>query len=402
MKSSYFNSLKLKITLIFSLLMAIAFWINWQVAIQTIHDEKVEDLEQVLSHLLIESRDEYILEPLSATSDLHFLHTIPHNVLILKDSEASQVRFLVKSIPYTPKKNEVSVSIPLENGVYLNAISNHAKIDASVAKYGSKLMVRYLTSLLVILIVSFILLQRYMRPLGILAERSRGWRSGDTFEFSIHNASQEIDELSQAFSALVHRLEGFRAKEKALFKEMAHELKTPIALMRARLDVYESSDHFTKDKMLYELGHDIERLMSELKNVLFFESTDFEDPQSFEMADILTEVIKKVEILSQRRSLKIILPSESFRVHAPRKIFLKVIRALIENSVTYAKEESEIIINVDPIKKSLTISNQKGGEKYLFSSKIGQKMLDRVSPDIGIGYQICDEEEWYRVRVSIL
>ncbi len=396
------NSLKIRITLIFSLLLAIAFGINWQLATKTIDDEKVEDLQSVLRHLLIESHDEYIVGPLDENSDLRFLHAIPHNILILKDSEASNTRFVVRKTPYTPAENEISASIRLANSFFLSVISDHRKIDAAVAKYKARLLIRYTVSLCLILLISIAVLQRYIRPLGVLTECVREWKSGEPFVFPIRSAGQEIDELAGSFTTLVHSLEGFRTKEKALFKEMAHELKTPIALMRARLDVYENSDEFSKEKMINELGHDLERLMSELKNVLFFENIDFDDVMRFELSDTLAEVIQKVEVLAQRRGLSIVMPKESFSVYAPRTLFVKVIMALIENSLTYAKEKSDIILEIDKEKKSLTISNQKGGEKYLFSSKIGQKMLDRVSQKVGIGYQICDEEEWYRVRVSIL
>lgn len=396
-----FNSLKLKIVLLFSLLIAIAFAVNWQVAVRTIHEDKIDDLEKVLNHLLVESKDEYIQEPLTLSSDLSFLYSIPHNVLILKDSEASHVRFKVGRAPYIPGDKEVSASIPLENNLFLSIVSDHDKIDASVAKYGAKLGARYLVSLLFVLIVSFLLLQRYMRPLAILAERARGWKSGDPFEFALNNPGQEIDELSRAFSTLVHRLEGFRVKEKALFKEMAHELKTPIALMRARLDVYANSDRISKEKMVAELGNDIERLMSELKNVLFFESSDFEDSASFEIADVLYDVISKVDILTRRRGLRINVSGESFFVQAPRKLFGKLMTALIENALTYAQEGSHITVMLDPAQKSIRIANQKGGEKYLFSSRIGQKMLDRICKEIGIQYTISEDEVLYRIELFI-
>lgn len=396
-----FNSLKVKIALLFSLLIAVAFAVNWQVALRTIHSEKTEDLEKVLNHLLIESRDEYIKEPLTGSSDLAFLHTIPHNILILNDSEASHIRFTVRRIPYHPGEDEVSASIPLQNGLFLSAISDQQKIDASVAKYGEKLYTRYLFSLLFVLIISFILLQRYMRPLGILAERARTWKNGDPFECSLKHPPQEIDELSRAFSSLVHRLEGFRSKEKALFKEMAHELKTPIALMRARLDVYADSERMSKEKIVSELGSDIERLMSELKNVLFFESSDFEERSSFEITEVLKEVIGKVGILTRRRGLKISVTGGNFLLHAPRKLFEKLMTALIENALTYALEGSEITVSIDRAKKVIRITNRKGGEKYLFSSKIGQKMLDRICKEIGIRYEIANEESVYRVNLFI-
>ncbi len=396
-----FNSLKLKIVLLFSLLIAIAFAVNWQVAVRTIHEEKIDDLEKVLNHLLVESKDEYIHEPLTLSSDLSFLYSIPHNVLILKDSEASHVRFKVGRIPHIPGDKEVSASIPLENNLFLSIVSDHDRIDASVAKYGAKLGARYLVSLLFVLIVSFLLLQRYMRPLAILAERARGWKNGDPFEFTLNNPGQEIDELSYAFSTLVHRLEGFRVKEKALFKEMAHELKTPIALMRARLDVYAISDRISKEKMVVELGNDIERLMSELKNVLFFESSDFEENSSFQIADVLHDVISRVDILTRRRGLRINVSGESFFLQAPRKLFGKLMTALIENALTYAKEGSEITVMLDAVQKSIIIDNPKGGEKYLFSSRIGQKMLDRICKEIGIQYTISEDEVSYRIDLTL-
>lgn len=399
MNANFFKSLKVKITLLFSLVIAIVFAINWQVAVRTMHGEKIADLEKVLTHLLVESKDEYIIAPLSTSSDLGFLHTIPHNILILKDSDANRIRFLVSRAPRVLENAEVGASIALDNGLYLNVTSDQEKIDEAVAKYGAKLFERYGLTLCLILIVSFVLLQRYMRPLGILAERAHSWKCGDPFKFALENAGQEIEELSHAFSALVYRLEGFRTKEKALFKEMAHELKTPIAIMRARLDVYEKSDNLSKEQMVTELGHDIERLMSELKNVLFFESTDFEDSTYFEMTDVLDEVIHKVDILARRRKLKLFVCQERLGVNAPRKLFQKVMTALVENALTYAKEGSEIKINIETDKQVVTISNIKGEEKYLFSSKIGQKMLDRVSKELGIGYAIMEDASQYRIDV---
>ena len=396
-----FNTLQFKIALLFSLLIAIAFTVNWQVAARTIHSEKIEDLEQVLNHLLVESRDEYLSVPPTPASDLRFLHAIPHNVLILKDSEASHVRFRVAAAPYAPSEGEVSASVVLSNGMFLSVISDHDKIDAAVARYGAKLAARYLVSLLLILSVGYLLLERYMKPLALLAQRARGWKSGDSFELPLDNPAREIEELSRAFSALVHRLETFRVKEKALFKEMAHELKTPIALMRARLDVFEGSERVPKEKLLSELGGDIERLMSELKNVLFFESTDFEDSSSFGIDEVLSEVTAKVEILTRRRNLRIGVEGEGFDLHAPRKLFAKLMTALIENALTYAKEGSTIAVALDPQRKSISLTNEKGSEKYLFSSRIGQKMLDRIAREIGIEYRIDEDIEHYSIRLLI-
>jgi len=397
LRYSWNRSLKIKIASLFSLLIAIAFSLNWMVATQTIRGEKIDDLEKTLQHLLYESHDEYIFEPLTLKSDLSFLYSIPHNQMILDNSDASHLRFLVTHSPYHGQKNEISTYVKLSNTLYLNAISDDAKLEHSVNKYSQKLLVRYLFSLLAVLIISLFLLDYYMKPLGVLAQKTRDWKSGD--EFALDNSGREIEEVFTAFNSLIRKLEGFRTKEAELFKEAAHELKTPLALMRSRLDVYEKSHNYDKVKFVIDLGHDIERLTNELKNVLFLESSDFEDPIPINLHTAVERILQKVDILAQRKQLEILLSPQTFTLNASEKLLTKALMALIENAMTYAPEQSIIDIHIDPFAKSLSVSNRSGGEKYLFSSKIGQKMLKRLSEELGFHYEITDGESRYCITL---
>jgi len=394
------GSLKIKIAFLFSLLIAIAFSINWWVATETIRGEKTEDLEKVLHHILNESVDEYISIPLDEQSDLSFLYAIPHNQMILHDSEASHIRFRVSKAPYSSSEEEIGASVLLSGGLYLNAISDDVKLKSSVRKYAEKLLIRYVYSLLAILVISFLLLDYYMKPLGVLAQKTHDWKNDDPFEFSLDNPGKEIEEVSDAFSGLIRRLEGFRTKEKELFKEAAHELKTPLALMRSRLDVYENSEEYPKAKFVADLGHDVERLLGELKNVLFLESSDFEDPVFVNINQALRKIIKKVDILAQRKELSIHLPAQNFTVHVPEKLLNKVFLALIDNAMTYAAQGSVIDIQIDPIRRSLSVANEIGSDKYLFSSKIGQKMLRRISEELQFTYEIVQDKSTYRINLN--
>lgn len=400
MRAKRSGLLKIKIALLFSLVIAIAFSINWGVATETIRGEKIEDLEKVLHHILSESTDEYITVPIDMGSDLSFLYAIPHNQMILHDSEASRVRFSVSKAPYSAPKDEISASVQLSNGFYLNAVSDDRKLQVSVQKYAEKLLIRYVYSLLAILGISIVLLDYYMKPLGVLAQKTRNWKNGDSFEFSLDNPGKEIEEVSDAFSALIHRLEGFRTKEKELFKEAAHELKTPLALMRSRLDVYENSQGYEKAKFVADLGHDVERLTSELKNVLFLESSDFEDPVPVDINKALRGIIHKVDILAQRKQLHLHVSTQSFIAYVPEKLLHKVLIALIDNAMTYAAEGSSIDIEIDPLLRKLSVINAIGADKYLFSSKIGQKMLTRLSEELQFTYEIIQDKSAYRINLN--
>jgi len=394
-------SLKFKISLIFAIGLAIAFSINLLIAVKAIHTQKEEDVEKVLSHLLVESRDEYISSTqLTPSSDINFLYKIPHNVMIISDSEVNALRFVISSNPYRTNNKIIVSSIKLSNNYYLNAISDHRKIDKATNKYMQRLLLQYVLSLIVILFIAIFTLDFYMKPLEVLAIKTRKWKNDSEFDLSLDDASSEIKEVSTAFTGLVKRLEGYRLKEAELFREAAHELKTPLALMRSRLDVYDSSNNYTKRQFIIDLGNDIERLTRELKNVLFLESSDFDEASDIEIIQMFKTLETKMGILIQRKRLTLQLPKETFSVVASEKLLFKVLGALLENAITYAKEGSTVEIGCNLLERKLWIGNQIGNEKYLFSSKIGEKILKRLSHEIGFDYSIMHDESYFRIELA--
>ena len=244
-------------------------------------------------------------------------------------------------------------------------------------------------------------MQYYLTPLSKLAKQISAWKDDDPFELSVENGGSEIQELSFAFSNLIKRLDGFRKKEKELFREMAHELKTPLAIMKARIDVYENDDIADKKKFIGDLNNDVTRLTSELKSILFFESSDFDLETKFYVDEVLTEVIVKTEILAHRRGLHLFVCADNFEVSTSKKLFKKVLIVLIENALTYAKENSEIKINVTADKKLVSITNLKNKEKFLFSSKIGHKILNRITQVMNIKFEIFENDEIYCVNIFL-
>lgn len=397
MRYSFFNSLKLKIALLFTFLITAAFALNLFVAIDTLKAEKIRDLQKVLSHAVLESVDEYLPKDADDKLDISYLYKVPHNISIINDSEADSIRFFITKSPYVPLDDEIAEYEKLQSGYYLNCVSSDTKIDYAILRYAEKLITKYILFLVVVLAASIYFFHRLMKPLSILAARCREYRDGLEFNMQKEGCPSEICAVADAFSTLVKRLESYRKREKELFKEAAHELKTPLALMRARLDVYEDDGAYTKDKFIKELGADIERLSSELKSVLFFETSDFEESGEFEICNLTSEVVSKMEILAKRRRITIEATCEKTRIYTKKRLFQKLLGALLENAMTYAKEGSLVRIELNSMKRKLCIKNEKGGEKYMFSSKIGERILKRVSQELGLEYELIDSQDIYEV-----
>jgi len=395
-------SLKTKITLLILLIVTSSFAVTLFVSAATLEKEKREDLTRVLTHACIESADEYLPPDANEDLRLEYLLDIPHNKQILFDSDADSIRFLISKSRPDLKEDEIAGFTTLQNGLTLSLISKTAKVKKGVKRYKQNLTYKYLLYLPIILAVSFLFLHLLMRPLSKLAQKCSKYEEEGGFDKKPFTSSREIIDLNRAFFELVERLEFLRKKEKELFRQNAHDLKTPLAIMKARIDVFKNGQNYDKDRFVDELERDMSRVLDELKGVLFFESSDFLRAQPQDVKKVAEELLRKMGVLGSSRGLEVSLDGESFVVNAPKNLFSKLISLLFENALTHSKEGGTIFVLLNAKNRNIKITNSKKGEKYLFSSKIGMKILDRLSKEIGFEYETDESGEEYRISLSFL
>ena len=81
--------------------------------------------------------------------------------------------------------------------------------------------------------------------------------------------SLEVYELYTAVTSLLTKNRHLCESKVDLFKEAAHELKAPLAIMQARLNLLQEDKNYNLDKYEAETKHDIKVMNSKLKELLF-------------------------------------------------------------------------------------------------------------------------------------
>jgi two-component system sensor histidine kinase ChvG len=101
----------------------------------------------------------------------------------------------------------------------------------------------FLFSLVIAVIVSFIMAFTISRPLSRLTREAKNFRmSGAAKRFSGSSRKDEIDTLANAFSELVDKLEQRITWAERFSVDAAHELKNPLAGIKANAELLETSD----------------------------------------------------------------------------------------------------------------------------------------------------------------
>ncbi|GMU01606.1 sensor histidine kinase [Corallococcus caeni] len=135
---------------------------------------------------------------------------------------------------------EVMVNVRSPQGEWygLRLLASLGQVDRSVESFFR--MAFSLTALMggLLLIVQTLLARRLSRRLGAIARSLDRLREGDfTLSFDGDTSTDEIGQVGAALREATARVRGAREAQERLIANAAHELRTPLALMRTSLDL---------------------------------------------------------------------------------------------------------------------------------------------------------------------
>ena len=158
---------------------------------------------------------------------------------------------------------------------------------------------------------------------------------------------------------------------KSFITAMAHDLKTPLSVIRGYSEnLLDNADNDRKDEYLKRIIYktdEINEMVSKMLDISKIDSSGFEiERKELVLNDILKNVIEEYRIPAEEKTLSIDLKEEnSLEMIGDEKLLEKLFSNLIDNAVSYARNESLITIFVDQNKISIFNEADPIGEEKL-------------------------------------
>ncbi len=130
------------------------------------------------------------------------------------------------------------------------------------------------------------------------------------------------------------------SKEKQFISDMAHSLKTPLAVLQSQL---ENSSEPDKSKLLANVKR-ISQTVSETLEIAYSETS--QNKGTVDLTELLAELIEIGQHLGQKKNIKITknTPTNPIIVSGTRQKLAKAILAVLENAINYSKNDGQIEI----------------------------------------------------------
>lgn len=197
----------------------------------------------------------------------------------------------------------------------------------------------------------FLMVRRALHPLNTLTEAvSQKNANNLNKRIEISQSSYEVKELMEAFNLMSNNISKTFKLQKEFSADAAHELRTPLAVLQTKLDVYELSEHTPEatNQMIYEMKGQICRLSSLVEDLLWF-SKDISqissiNSQKLNLNLIIEEVVDGLSQMANDKEINIEMQMEPVIVLGSDSLLERVFYNLIENAIKYSDFGTQITI----------------------------------------------------------
>jgi len=237
---------------------------------------------------------------------------------------------------------------------WVNVASSMDDVDDALKRLSKTLFGAKLIVLLVLLGGGFLIVRRSLRPIVAMTAKAREISSTNLSErIEIMDKTDEIGQLAMVLNGLLDRLERAFASQQQFIADAAHELKTPIAILRTNWeDELNNPDvpHALKERLVGDI-ETITRLSRVINDLLLLSQTD-PATRSFQFAavqlnDLTKDVISDTKVLAEMKRQKIECgPIEPAVVRGDRDRLYQLLFNLIDNAVKFTPREGKITVGL--------------------------------------------------------
>lgn len=286
---------------------------------------------------------------------------------------------------------------------YLVLSAGTSSIETEIQKLLLELTESLLLVLAIVLAFFHLLLKKLLHPLQCLVTYCHN--SHNKQQLALCSGSYEINALKDAIVNLQQKNQLLCKEKQDIFKEAAHEIKTPISILKARLDLFAKSD-MDKKEFLQESNNDIHTISNKLRELIFLKAIEWDIRQEKELVPMQNQCTMMQELFKPilaKKELHMISNLEGdFSLYIHKEAIGRVMQAIFENIFMHTKNGTTINTFVDAKKYELKIVNEidEKSDEVLFSSHIGTKLIQRLADKLDYTYDAYEEDGLFYTIIS--
>ena len=196
----------------------------------------------------------------------------------------------------------------------------------------------------------------------------------------LDNTSSEIVEFSETFDKMLKKIYADYKRQKDFSSNVAHELRTPIAVMKSQLDLFrQKTDDADAKKMLRVLDNNVAKLSGLVDAILSLRKKSDIKLDEVNLDILIDEIVLDLEDKAYARDVRIIARDTNISLMTDDSLLQRLVFNIVENAIKY---------------------NNPGGRVDISAKEDGDKVKIKIA-DTGIGISPSDKERIFELFYQI-
>ena len=269
-------------------------------------------------------------------------------ILSAQDSDAARVR-PGQDLRKISRAGSDVYAVSVERGDLTVTVAQNAQypdviFDDIVAYYLSRIGWFTVAILALLLAVDVVIIRRAFNPVVRISRIAAAIDPKRT-DLRLPQAGlpRELVPLIEAVNQALDRLEKGMKLQKEFTADAAHELRTPLAVLRARVD------SFPEQNGLAALRADIDvmsRVVSQLLEIAELENANIRIDDQVDLYAAASEVVSMIAAVAIAQGKEVALAGGPVVVRGNEAMIFRAIRNLVDNAIKHTKSGSEVIVEV--------------------------------------------------------
>lgn len=208
------------------------------------------------------------------------------------------------------------------------------------------------TAILLVLFYALFLSRMLLIPIKILSHKLTNLDEKFLKEIDIKSLPDEFLPLGNSINRLITRIQTFVLYQKELFVGVAHELKTPLAVMKTKNEVTllkprESEKYIEALKSNNEAINGMNAIIGSVLEIGRQEGAQFEEPVNIDVIAFLKKLGKNYEVLAkgEEKNLALDLKPEIFNLNIQTSLLTHIVQNFVQNAIKFSPKNSTITIS---------------------------------------------------------
>jgi len=249
-----------------------------------------------------------------------------------------------------------------ENKSYIKVTKNITPTKKLLAKILNSIFIINAIGFLVIILYAIALSKMLIAPITALSRRLSNMNEHLMRPIKVEELPDEFAPLGETLNRLIGRIQNFVKYQKELFIGAAHELKTPLAVMKLKNQVTmikkrEPEAYIEALKLNNTTINDMNKIVSDILNIGRQEGAQLEKPMEVDVIDLLKRKANDFTLLAENehKALTMDFKPDLFMATLQVNLLNQILQNFLQNALKFTPEGKKVLMQSHHVNEGLVI-----------------------------------------------